>query len=147
LAEHSRPKTRGENTVEWEFTADDVVEARVAYLLEDFRRDLLEEVRMNVGRSDDLQLVRTFGLLYDMCYALATGRTLDDFLKPYAYDPPTCELLRELQPVMAANVQMLGAILQRMIMDGIETGLPLERAVDEAASHHRRVVAAGAWPA
>lgn len=137
-------ETSGEITVEWEFSAEEVVKAQVAYPLEDFRRDLMEEVRLNLGKCDELQLTRTFNLLYDMCYALATGRSLDDFLQPYAYDPPTCEFVRELQPMMSANVEMLGAILQRMIMYGVETGLPLEKAVDEAASRHQQVVAAGA---
>jgi hypothetical protein len=36
---------------------------------------------------------------------------------------------------------LLGAILQRMIMDGVAIGTPLERALDEAASRHRQVVA------
>ena len=82
--------------MEWEFTAEDVVKARSAYALEDFRRDLAEEVRINLGSSDPLQHARTFNLLYDMCHALATGRALEDFLQPYAYDPPTCEFLREV---------------------------------------------------
>jgi len=127
--------------MEWEFTAEDVVKARVGYMLADFRRDLGEEIRMNVGNSDELQFRRTFNLIYDMCYAFATGRMLDEFLAPYAYDPPTCEFLREVEPLMAANVEMLGAILQRMIMDGVEEGMPLEQAVDEAALRHRELVA------
>lgn len=130
--------------MEWEFSAEEVVKAQVAYPLEDFRRDLMEEVRLNLGERDEVRLTRTFNLLYDMCYALATGRSLDDFLRPHAYDPPTCEFLRELQPLMAANVEMLGAILQRMIMHGVEAGLPLETAVGEAASRHQQVVAADA---
>ncbi len=127
--------------MEWEFTAEDVVKGRAAYQLEDFRRDLGEEVRMNLGASDELQLARSFNLLYDMCHALATGRSLEHFLKPYAYDPPTCEFLRELEPLMASNVEMLGAILQRMIMDGVEGGMTLEQALEEAASRHGQVVA------
>lgn len=130
--------------MEWEFTAEDVVKARSAYSLEDFRRDLAEEVRINLGSSDPLQHARTFNLLYDMCHALATGRALADFLQPYAYDPPTCEFLREIQPLMAANVDMLGAILQRMIMDGVEEGMPLEQALDLAATRHGQIVAASA---
>ena len=126
--------------MEWEFTTEDVVKAQADYRLEDFRRDLAEEVRMNVGKSDEMQLARTFDLIYDMCYALATGRSLDDFLTAYAYDPPTCDFLRELQPLMAGNIEMLGAILQRMIMDGVEIGMPLEKALDAAAARHRRVV-------
>lgn len=130
--------------MEWEFTAEDVVKARSAYALEDFRRDLAEEVRINLGSSDPLQHARSFNLLYDMCHALATGRALEDFLQPYAYDPPTCEFLREVRPLMAANVDMLGAILQRMIMDGVEEGMPLEQALDQAASRHGQIVAASA---
>ena len=130
--------------MEWEFTAEDVVKARSAYSLEDFRRDLAEEVRINLGSSDPLQHARTFNLLYDMCHALATGRALENFLKAYAYDPPTCEFLREIKPLMAANVEMLGAILQRMIMDGVEEGMPLEQALDLAATRHGQIVAASA---
>ena len=130
--------------MEWEFTAEDVVKARSAYALEDFRRDLAEEVRINLGSSDPLQHARSFNLLYDMCHALATGRTLEDFLQPYAYDPPTCEFLREVQPLMTANVDMLGAILQRMIMDGVEEGMPLEQALEQTASRHGQIVAASA---
>ena len=130
--------------MEWEFTAEDVVKARSAYSLEDFRRDLAEEVRINLGSSDPLQHARSFNLLYDMCHALATGRSLEDFLQPYAYDPPTCEFLREVQPLMAANVDMLGAILQRMIMDGVEEGMPLEQALEQTASRHGQIVAASA---
>lgn len=128
--------------MEWEFTAEDVVKARSAYALEDFRHDLAEEVRMNLEVSDPLQYTRSFNLLYDMCHALATGRALEDFLQPYAYDPPTCEFLREVQPLMTANVDMLGAILQRMIMDGVEEGMPLEQAVEQAAMRHGQVIAA-----
>jgi len=130
--------------MEWEFTAEDVVKARSAYALEDFRRDLAEEVRINLGSSDPLQQARSFNLLYDMCHALATGRALEDFLQPYAYDPPTCEFLREVRPLMAANVDMLGAILQRMVMDGVEEGMQFEQALDQAASRHRQIVAAKA---
>jgi hypothetical protein len=39
-----------------------------------------------------------------------------------------------------ANVQMLGAILQRHIMDGVETGLSVEAATLRTADYHRRVV-------
>lgn len=129
--------------MEWEFTAEDVVKAKVGYMLKDFRRDLREEIHLNVGNSDGLQFQRTFNLIYDMCYALATGHMLDEFLVLYAYDPPTCEFLRGVEPLMAVNVEMLGAILQRMIMDGVEEGMALEQAVSEAAFRHRQVATAG----
>lgn len=130
--------------MEWEFTPEDVVKARADYGLEDFRRDLAEEVGMNLAGADTAQQARAFALIYDMCYALATSRDLDKFLDAYAYDPPTCQFLKEVAPLMSGNVEMLGAILQRMIMDGVEAGLPLETAVDEAAARHARAAVATA---
>ncbi|AUL99538.1 hypothetical protein B4966_04640 [Rhodocyclaceae bacterium] len=128
--------------MEWEFTAEDVVKARAAYRLEDFRRDLAEEVRMNMAGADPLQQAGAFDLIYDMCYALATHRELDEFLSAHAFDPPTCEFLREIRPAMDGNIEMLGAILQRMIMDGVEQGMAVEAAVAEAAARHAQVVGA-----
>jgi hypothetical protein len=126
--------------MEWEFTAEDVVKGRSGYALADFRHDLAEEVRQNTGADGDA-FVRTYHLLYDLCYALATSKDLDAHLGAYAYDPPTVQFLRELAPVMSANVEMLGAILQRQIMDRVETGTPLESAVAEVADWHRQTVA------
>lgn len=130
--------------MKWEFTPEQVVKGDADYGLADFRRDLEAEVRMNMGSVDDLQRLRTFNLIYDMCYALATNRELEEFLSAYAYDPPTCQFLREVQPLMSDNVEMLGAILQRMIMDGVEAGMPLDRAVNEAAARHRAAVTVAA---
>lgn len=126
--------------MEWEFSPEDVVKARVDYGLAEFRRDLGEELRMNLGAGDPVQETRRFNLLYDMCYALATSRDLDAFVDSYAYDPPTVQFLRELAPPMADNVAMLGAILQRLIMDRVEAGMPLEQAVRDTADWHATVV-------
>jgi hypothetical protein len=126
--------------MQWEFSPEDVVKARADYQLTDFRRDLAEEVRSNSGYENEAQQTRRFNLIYDMCYALATDKKLDDFLAAYAYDPPTCQFLTELQPHMADNVAMLGAILQRLIMDRVEANMPLEHAVQDAAQWHAEVV-------
>lgn len=127
--------------MQWEFSPEDVVKARADYRLTDFRRDLAEEVRRNVGDQGDAQVTRSFNLIYDLCYALATDKNFEDFLAAYAYDPPTCQFLTELQPHMADNVVMLGAILQRLIMDRVEANMPLEHAVQDAAQWHANVVA------
>ena len=126
--------------MQWEFTPEDVVKARSEYSLIDFRRDLAEEVRANVGGADEAQKTRSVNLIYDMCYALATDKKFDDFLAAYAYDPPTCQFLTELKPHMTDNVVMLGAILQRLIMDRVEANMPLEQAVQDAAQWHSSVV-------
>ena len=125
--------------MEWEFSAEQVVKGEVAYPLEDFRRDLATEVRMNTTGEDEHDRAATFNLVYDLCHWLATGKEFEAFLATCAYDPPTCEFLSELRPLLGENVEMLGAILQRMIMDGVEAGLPLEKALARAAEQHRRV--------
>ena len=127
--------------MQWEFSVEDVVKARAEYGLVEFRRDLAEEVRSNLGPADEAQKTRSFNLIYDMCHALATDKKVDDFLATYAYDPPTCQFLTELQPHMTDNIAMLGAILQRLIMDRVEANMPLENAVQDAAEWHGRVVA------
>lgn len=127
--------------MEWEFSPEDVVKGRAAYGLIEFRRDLAQEVRSNLPATDETQQVRSFNLIYDMCYALATDKDFEDFLTAYAYDPPTCQLLTELKPYMDGNVAMLGAILQRLIMDRVEAQMPLAQAVQEVAQWHAGLVA------
>lgn len=125
--------------MEWEFTPEDVVKGRSGYGLAEFRHDLAEEVRANVSGDADV-FTRTYHLLYDLCYALATSKDFDAHLAAYAYDPPTVQFLRELQPMMEGNIAMLGAILQRQIMDRVEAGMPLENAINEVAAWHRQNV-------
>jgi hypothetical protein len=131
--------------MEWEFSAEQVVKGEVGYALEDFRRDLAREVRMNTPAADDEARTANYNLVYDLCHWLATGKEFDGFLMTCAYDPPTCDFLRDVRPTLAPNVEMLGAILQRMIMDGVEAGLSLEDALTQVDAKHRRI-ADGALP-
>lgn len=131
--------------MEWEFTPEDVVKGRSGYGLAEFRHDLAEEVRQNIGGDAD-RFARAYHLLYDLCYALATSKDFEAHLSAYAYDPPTVQFLRELQPLMENNVAMLGAILQRQIMDRVEAGMPLENAVADVAEWHRECTATDLAP-
>jgi hypothetical protein len=129
--------------MEWEFTPEQIVKAEVGYSLEDFRRDLAAEVRGNLGPASPEQVAQTIDLLYDLCYAMATQGDMDAMLATLAYDPPTCEFLREMVEPMRPNAEMLGAILQRLIMDRVDAGMPLEQALDSVAEHHRQIVSNG----
>ncbi len=129
--------------MEWEFTPEQVVKGEIGYALEDFRRDLALEVRGNLGPASPEQVAQTTDLLYDLCHVLATDRALESMLATLAYDPPTCEFLREMVEPMRPNGEMLGAILQRLIMDRVEAGMPLEQALDSVADHHRQLLANG----
>ena len=114
--------------MEWEFTPEQVVKAEADYGFEDFRRDLRQEVFMNTGGSE-AERETTFDLLFDLCYWLATGRELDHFMAQYHHSPPVCEFIGGVAPAMDGNVKMFGAILQRMIMNEVESGTHLEEAV------------------
>jgi hypothetical protein len=125
--------------MDWKFTPQQVVKGEIGYSLADFRQGLAAEVRQNITGDTEV-LARAFHLLYDLCHALATAKDIEVHLAAYAYDPPTVQFLRELAPLMSANVEMLGAILQRQIMDRVEAGMPLQNAVDDVADWHRQTV-------
>jgi hypothetical protein len=125
--------------MEWQFTSAQVVKGEVGYGLEAFRRDLMREIRMN-GGDDDSALLDTRDLVYDLCYWRATGKSFEEFLAGFRHDPPTSEFLHSVNEHMDANVEMLGAILQRLIMDRVEAGMPLEHAIQDVALHHSQIV-------
>lgn len=133
--------------MQWEFTPDDVVRGEVDYGLREFRRDLLEEVRGNLATDDETLLRYSFDTLYDLCYWIATGREIEEFVATLPADAPLDgPALEAMRVYMDDNIAMLGAVLQRKIMDGVEHGMPLEEAVESAARHHAEVVAASNGP-
>lgn len=44
--------------MEWEFTPEQVVKGEVDYGLEQFRADMLQEVKLNLEQMDDAQIGR-----------------------------------------------------------------------------------------
>lgn len=130
--------------MQWDFTPEDVVKGEIGYSLEQFRHDLAEEVRTNLGADDPTALQQSFDLIYDMCYWLATGREFSAFAATVPADSPLdVHVLQPIKEHMRDNVAMLGAILQRLIMDGVETGMPLEQALDAATRRHTAIIEAG----
>lgn len=122
--------------MEWEFTPQQVVKGEVDYGLEAFRRDLMQEVSLNVPGIGEEQLNAVFALAYDLFYWLATGKDYDEFEEQFQ-DINMLMFLRALREHGQGNVEMLGAILQRMIMDGVEAGMPLDKAVAHVATKHQ----------
>ena len=128
--------------MEWEFTPQQVVKGEVGYGLDEFLHDLMQEVSLNVPGIGDEQLNPVFVLTYDLCYWLATGKDYDEFEERFE-DINMLMFLRALREHGQGNVEMLGAILQRMIMEGVEASLPLEEAVVQVAAHHQQMVRQG----
>ncbi len=128
--------------MEWEFTPEQMVKGEVDYGLEQFRADLLEEVRMNMGQMEDAQKLKIFSAIYDLCYWVATGNDYDEFLATVDQDSFFPNFLASIKDNLEPNIVMLGAILQRLIMDRVEgQSMPLEHALKEVDELHRQVVA------
>lgn len=124
--------------MEWQFTPQQVVKAEVDYGLEAFRHDLMQEISLNLPGLDAAQYRQVFALAYDLFHWLATGEDYDEFEARFE-DMNTVLLLRALNQHGQANTEMLGAILQRLIMDGVESGQPLEQALNQAAARHGEI--------
>lgn len=126
--------------MEWEFTPEQVVKAEVDYGLEQFRADMLQEVKLNMGQMEDAQQLKIFSVMYDLCYWVATGSEYDDFLATLDNDSFFPGFLASIKEHLAPNIAMLGAILQRLIMDRVEgKSMPLELALKEVDELHRRI--------
>lgn len=123
--------------MEWEFSPDDVVQGNVDYGLYEFRRDLQEEFRLNLpSENRPAEPARLFDIVYDMWYWLATGREFADFEREIGVDPYLSGFLRMAHRHAEPNVTMMGAILQRAIMENMEAGMPLELALETVASRN-----------
>lgn len=122
--------------MEWEFTAQEVVRGETDYGLMEFRRDLGVELDMNLPARSAVERDRTFRLAYDLCHWMATERAFDDFLQGIAGDPEAMRLAHALRAPMRPNVEMLGAILQRMINEAIARGMTVEAAVAHVGKVH-----------
>lgn len=125
--------------MDWEFTPQQVVKGEIDYGLDAFRHDLMQEVALNIPGLGNEQLEPVFRLAYDLCYWLATGKDYDEFEARFQ-DLNTVMFLHALREHGRANVEMLGAILQRMIMDGVEEGLSVGDAVAQVAWHQEQAV-------
>ncbi|MBI2310940.1 MAG: hypothetical protein HYU77_00345 [Betaproteobacteria bacterium] len=126
--------------MEWEFTPEQVVKGEVGYGLEGFRDDLAREVRDNMAGVPRAEQEQAFHVLYDLCHWLATGRDFEAFAAEFSESPLADAFLRTIRDPIAPNVEMLGAILQRLIMERVEAGLPLEQALNAAAEFHGATV-------
>ncbi len=127
--------------MEWEFTPDQVVKGEIDYGLEQFRADMLEEVRLNMGQMDDALQLKIFSAMYDLCYWVATGSDYDGFLATLDQKSFFPQFLASIRDNLEPNIVMLGAILQRSIMDRVEgQNMPLEDALKEVDQLHRQIV-------
>lgn len=128
--------------MEWEFTAAEVVRGEVDYGLEEFRADLMAEVDQNMGGMEGVEPERVFEVMYGLCYWCATGNDYDEYLAGLDQDSFFPTFLGTIREHLEPNIEMLGAILQRLIMERVEgEGVLLETALKQVDELHRAVLA------
>lgn len=133
---------QGERNMEWEFTPAEVVQGQVDYGLEDFHADMFQEVKLNMSNMESMVPEQVFNVMYELCYWVATGNDYDDFLNGLEQESFFPAFLASIKPHLTPNIEMLGAILQRMIMERVEgRSLPMEEALRQVDEQHRCIVA------
>ncbi|MDH3355005.1 MAG: hypothetical protein OEL79_07310 [Chromatiales bacterium] len=128
--------------MEWEFTYEDVVKAKVNYELIDFINDFRNEVTVNIHENSSNDVNAIITLLYDFMHWCATEREPEQFYAEELLpeDLLNADELRSMHPNLKENITMLGAILQRMIMNQVDKGIVLEEAIQKVAQQHQAIV-------
>lgn len=128
--------------MEWEFTPEEVVKAEVDYGLEQFRADMLEEVKLNMSQMDSEVPEKVFNVMYELCYWVATGNNYDEYVDSLDQETFFPGFLASIKQHLEPNILMLGAILQRLIMERVEgQSMPLDQALKEVDELHSQIVA------
>lgn len=109
--------------MDWDFTAGDVVKGKAAYSLGQFRDDLRNEVRAQLGEAGTEHATALFHLIYDTCYWLATEGSLDELPGFYGGTPTDLTLLRVIERQNRDNIEMLRAIIKRRYVGAVDAGL------------------------
>ena len=128
--------------MEWTFTAEEVVKGEVDYSIEEFRKDLFEEVKSNFPEYTKSEMDTMYGLAYDVCYCIATSQDLNDLLehcqgKGLKVDQNYLELIRDSN---LSNIDMLKALFARKVADFMEEGCSSEEALKKLDEYHKNLM-------
>ncbi len=129
--------------MEWTFTPEQVVKGEVDYTLEEFRKDLYEEVKINFPEYTAGELTTIYRLAYDVCYCIATNRDLSTLLqycrdKGLGVDLKYLELIRDSN---LSNIDMLKALFARKLADFMEEGASSsEEALKRLDEYHKNLL-------
>ena len=127
--------------MKWTFTSDQVANGGVEYSLEEFRRDLYQEVRDNFPDYRKDKLEGMFRLAYDVCYCEATRGTLSGMISHYQEKglPVDLKYLELIRDSNRDNSAMLKAVLARELAKHMQSGLSSEEALKRFDEHIKKV--------
>jgi hypothetical protein len=129
--------------MKWTFTSDQVANGGVQYSLEEFRRDLYQEVLDNFPDYSKDKLDGMFRLAYDVCYCEATQGTLAGMVSHYQEKglPVDMKYLELIRDSNRDNCAMLKAVLARELAKHMQSGLSNEEALQRFDEHIKKVAA------
>ncbi len=127
--------------MKWTFTSDQVANGGVDYGLEEFRRDLYQEVRDNFSDYSKDKLEGMFRLAYDVCYCEATRGDLAGMISHYQEKglPVDLKYLELIRDSNRDNSAMLKAVLARELAKHMQSGLSSEEALKRFDEHITKV--------
>lgn len=127
--------------MKWTFTSDQVMKGEVQYGLEEFRRDLYQEVKDNFSDYSKDKLAAIFRLAYDVCYCEATQGNLDGMINHYQEKglPVDMKYLELIRDSNRENIAMLKAVLASELAKHMQSGLSREDAIKKFDEHRKKV--------
>lgn len=127
--------------MKWTFTSDQVMKGEVQYGLEEFRRDLYQEVKDNFSDYHTDQLEAIFRLAYDVCYCEAIEGTLAGMISHYREKglPVDLKYLELIRDSNRENIAMLKAVLASELAKHMQSGLSREDAIKKFDEHRKKV--------
>ena len=117
------------------FTPEDVRSGKAAYSVLEFKKDLLEEIQVNIaGHCRDEQTQQFYSFLTIMlCTSLAFGKSMDNFvisIKKYfpskelqKFLAGNRELLENIKENNKENIEMLRVVIHRRMGADAEKGI------------------------
>ena len=128
--------------MKWNFTCEEVTSGKVKYSIEEFRKDLFEEVRDNFPEYNRQQLESVFRIAYDVCYCTAVRQDLDELLKHLKskgvnVDRKYLELIRDCN---LENIEMLKAVFARKLTEFQAEGLSSKDALKKLEKLHKKLL-------
>lgn len=121
--------------MKWDFTPEDVRNGKANYTVGEFKKDLLEEIQLNIAKDcGDQQTMQFYSFLTIMlCTSMAFGKSIDSFVsstKKY-FPSETLQdfltgnraLLEDIEENNKENIEMLCSVVHRRIRDDVDKGV------------------------
>jgi hypothetical protein len=121
--------------MKWDFTPEDVRNGKADYTVAEFKKDLLEEIQLNLAKDrGDEQTIQFYSFLTIMlCTSMAFGKSIDSFVtSTKKYFPSEAlqnfltgnkALLEDIRGNNKENIEMLCAVVHRRIQDDVDKGV------------------------